>query len=733
MNTSNNNNNTSGKAPFWKPWGVWGFLWRTLLFLGSILLLCLLFANLRECQPSHHEDEKSKKESGGTNDSINKDNGNENGGNIGFVDPGRFGYGRPLPPPEWDTIIWYEIDTLYGRYIELPPEIRKGEPVDDWGIRIPGVPELPDPGHNYIPPVDPADSTQVIPNPSDSLSKIAADQLIVIFNSKDLEKDMASFAKQFKELYPSSDYKVLYYNVNAGTMLLGVPKSELLKVMEELPKKITDIDFRVTLNEIMEEAFTPSDPGFKTMSYDEYFKLIQAYDAWDITKGDAEVKVAIVDSYFDLTNPEIGERYVDPIHIPSKTKDVLPPKTRPQNEMELEIFCHGTHVAGLAIGAQNNAMGCSGIAPECTWIPVALGDKMNSFIVVEGILYAVNKGADVVNVSLGRSFAPYSNADPRAIHMPIDDQIDYAQKMSKRGEELWEYVYKVANDHKCVLVTAAGNDNFLSGMDPMKRSENVVKVEAVDGRGVKAGFSNFGIVPETDMNYSTVAAPGVSLWSATPKAFVPFWKAIEHQTHMKSSSEGFQEMSGTSMASPVTAGAVALLKSKNKELTADEVISILRMTSKQTDTKNPIGPTIQLKDALDATSGGEKLNFDELMKNHDLLIGKWKSTYELPIYSGDTHEQVDKAWCYMIFDTPDSGHIEWHYIGSGSVPKASLTVQWKKNSLDIIQDGPAMASDGEKLEKYDYSCHPNRSRLLEAVAKGSTVEEVVSFMLEKVN
>lgn len=721
--TTSNNNQSGGKTPFWKPWGVWGYLWRTLVFLGSILLLCLLFANLRECQsPSQSESEEQT----GAN---NKDGEDDNR----VKDSSKFDPEKPITLPEWDTIVWIEIDTLDVRYVELPPEIRRGDTIDDWNTPIPGVPELPDPRHNYIPPVDPSDSTQVIPNPSDSLSRIAADQLMVLFNSKDLKKDIASFAKQFKQHYPSDAYRIAYYNVETGTMLLTVPQSELLQVKEDLPRKITDIEFIVVLNEIMEEVAVPSDPGFKAMSYDEYYKLIQAYDAWDITKGTAEVKVAIVDSYFDLTNPEIGERYVDPIHIPSKTKNVLPPKSCPRSVPELEYYCHGTHVAGLAIGAQNNTLGCSGIAPECTWIPVALGDKMNGLIVIEGILYAVNKGADVINVSLGRSFDPYSNADPRGIHMPIDDQISYAEKESKRGEELWEYVYKVANDHNCIIVTAAGNSNFLSGMDPMKRSENVIKVEAVDNKGIKANFSNFGIVPEADLNYSTVAAPGVKLWSATPKSSVPMWKAIERMTHFESSAEGLQEMSGTSMASPVVAGAVALLKSKNKDLTADEVISILRMTSKQTDTKNPIGPTIQIKDALDATSGGEKLNFDELMKNHDLLIGKWKSTYELPIYDGDTHEQVDKAWCYMIFDTPDSGHIEWHYIGRGSVLKASLSVQWKKDSLEIIQEGHAIASDGEKLEKYDYSCRPNRSRLLEAVAKGSTVEKVVSFMLEKVN
>lgn len=692
MTTSGSNSNNNGNAPFWKPWGVWGFLWRTLLFLASIVLICFLLS-LKGCE--------------------GRDNRADNV-------PG------PVPPPGWDTIQYpaNPYDTTYfpGQpYRQVPPDIRDGQPVEGWGDSIPGVPELPSPRDNRIPPVNPYDSTRVVPNPLDSLSRIVCDQLIVLFNSTDLKADMASFAQQFKRHYPSNAYQILYYNPNAGTMILGVPERELIRVMNELPDKITGIDFKVTLNEIMEETYVPSDPGFKVFSYDEYFELIQAYAAWDVTKGSADVKVGIVDSYFDLSNPEIGERYVDPIHIPSKTRNVLPPMSPPRAMEELGLYCHGSHVAGLAIGGQNNLMGCSGIAPECSWIPVALGDQLTSFNVIEGILYAVYHDADVVNVSLGRQFQA---------KIPLEDQVEYAQQENKRGEELLDYLYKVANDHKCVIVTAAGNDDLLMGMDPMKRSKNIVKVEAVDGKGIKADFSNFGIVEEAHLNYSTVAAPGVKLWSATPRACVPYWKVLEPLTGMKSAPEGLQEMDGTSMASPVVAGAVALLKSKNKELTTEEVIAILRMTSKQTDTIHPIGPTIQIKDALDAT-GGEKANFDDLMKDHNKLIGKWKSTYTINIVYELTGEKVDEAWCYMIFDSPKSGTIEWHSIERKIVQTAPLTVSWKSNSIEIYQHGNAKSPDGEELNKDDYKCHPNSDRLLEATAVRNGRERY-KFMLEKV-
>lgn len=669
--TNNTNGNPSPRTPFWQPFGAGGCLGRTLLFLLGMAVISLLMALLlKGC------------------DNIRN----------GHDDP------------------FNEKDSIANPYKDAPEELRREDPVAGWNDSIPGVEELPAPEDNYIPPVD---STDRVVNPEDTTSMIVADQLIVFFNSKELKKDMANFARQFKQVYPDNSYKIAYYNPTIGSMLLLVPQDRLIQTANELPQKIRGIDFRVATNEIMEEAAKPSDPGFATPSYDEYFRLIQAYDAWGITRGSKDVKVAIIDSYFDLTNPEIGQRYSDRIHIPSKTNMVLPPARMPRSIDELSSFSHGSHVAGLAIGGQNNALGCSGIAPECSWIPISLGDQLSSFNIMEGILYAVYHGADVVNLSIGRCYPKGTEKTP------IDTQVDVAANADKRGEALWDYIFKAANDHNCVIVTAAGNQTLLMGMDPKNRSNAIIKVEAVDGKGQMAEFSNFGKVPSRQVNYSTVSAPGVGLWSVSPKHCAPFWKKCGVAADP---STGFQEMQGTSMASPVVAGAVALLKSKKKDLTTEEVIKILTMTAKQFDKSHPIGPTIQLKDALNAT-GGELANFKDIMKDHNKLVGVWKSTHELIIDNNGT--KVDDMWTYFIFTSPTAGRVEYRTVNLKTVYQAPFTVTWQSDRFVINLTRQARDEKGNSLMLDEYVCKADKNGLLLATCYKNKVKSY-DFQLEKV-
>ncbi|MCF2599733.1 S8 family serine peptidase [Phocaeicola barnesiae] len=687
MDSKNQNKNQANtpRTPFWMPWGAGGCLWRTVVFLLGMCLISLFLALLlRGCG--------DKKQNNG-----------------------------PVNPDGQDSLIIVNKDTVPNPYYNLPPELRDTSIVRDWNEPIPGVDELPIPERNFIPPID---STQIITDPEDSVSQIVCDRLIVLFKSTPdkVKEDMASFARQFKQQYPGAEYQILYYNSSIGTMNIGVPQSELIKVADELPQKITGLDFLVTTEQIINGASKPSDPGFSVGKYDEYFKLIQAYDAWDITRGSKDVKVAIVDSYFDLSNPEIGERYVDPINIATGRVNVLPPAKMPASEEEVGLYCHGSHVAGLAIGGQNNGLGCSGIAPECSWIPIALGSyPWSTMRTLEGVLYAIYHGADVINLSIG-------GISPLMAQLSLNEQVAISQISGKRGEAVWDYIVEIANRNNCIICKASGNESVFMGLDFMNRSDLVINVEAVDNQGIKADFSNFGVVDEVGIHYSAVAAPGVKLWSVSDKRCAPFWYLSGVKVSAK---DGFQEMDGTSMAAPVVTGAVALLKSKNKDLTAAQARKILIMTGKQTDTQHRIGPTIQIRDALDAT-GGDLLNFDDLMKDHNKLLGKWKSTYEINLVEVDTEKKVDEMWTYFIFTSTTSGRLEYHAIGTKRIYTAPVSVKWGTNQLTIIQHGDAVSSDGKQINKDDFVCHPNQERLLETSCQRNGKERY-TFLLEKVN
>ena len=125
MATDNNNS----KKHFWGPWGISGLLWRTVTFLVGGLMICFLFSLLNK--PLNNK-EFSKLEN---------------------------------PAPQgWDTIVYPQ-----DPYRQAPPDIRRDEPVKNWGDSIPDVPELPSPRDNRIPPVNPSDTSRVAPNPVDLL------------------------------------------------------------------------------------------------------------------------------------------------------------------------------------------------------------------------------------------------------------------------------------------------------------------------------------------------------------------------------------------------------------------------------------------------------------------------------------------------------------------------------------------------------------------------------------
>ncbi|MNW55025.1 Minor extracellular protease Epr precursor [compost metagenome] len=194
------------------------------------------------------------------------------------------------------------------------------------------------------------------------------------------------------------------------------------------------------------------------------------------------------------------------------------------DEDPLDDVGHGTHVAGIISAKVNNNEGIAGMMWGGKLLPVKALDNTGSgttYSVAQGIIWATDQGAKVINLSLG------NYADAQFLH----DAIKYAY------------------DRDVVLIAATGNDNTERPGYPAAYPE-VLSVSATDYNLNRASFSNYG-------DYIDVMAPGESIASTYP----------DNQ---------YAALSGTSMASPHVAALAALIRSINPELKNTEVMDIIR-------------------------------------------------------------------------------------------------------------------------------------------------------------
>ncbi|MDI9311746.1 MAG: S8 family serine peptidase [Limnohabitans sp.] len=464
---------------------------------------------------------------------------------------------HPIPSPIVDKP-WIKDDSRVG---------------DGGGIYDPGNPyqKLPTPPNyrDVLPPnqgdMPPIDTTNIITEPGKPA--IISNRLNVLMENED--KSILDLAKEFKVKYPDNKYKVVYYDDVVKRMQIEVPPAERLKLKSEIPDNFApNYKLFVFDESLFGIGYTPNDPAFASADKSWYLKSIQAPKAWDFTKGSPNLTIAIVDNGFSLNHPELQSKVVMPYNVWLHSKEIFP-----QN------VDHGTHVAGIALALIDNKKGLCGIAPNCAFMPVQVANKqgvMTTTSILDGILYALYQGADVINVSLGMEFkGNFSESEQRQL------QNNYF----KEEERLWNKIMEISDKHKTIIVVAAGNENMLAGISPISRPKSFIVVSAVDKSNQeyhKAGFSNYG-------DYSTVSAPGVSIYSTV-------------------GNNDYQFMQGTSMAAPIITGTIALMKSLNANLTTEQIVCILQRTGIPTQGK--VGNLVQIDQALQKLQSGEFKNCD---------------------------------------------------------------------------------------------------------------------------
>lgn len=383
--------------------------------------------------------------------------------------------------------------------------------------------------------IKPIDTSKII---NDSLNRRKIVSNLVNIAIKNTSNSIAKFANELKQNYPSEDYKIVYIDSVINRLQVELPEKVRENFKTEVKIKLNQYKLLVWDETLFDNVKNFNDPKLNDNSTNWYLKTINVDRAWNQTTGNKNIIIAVIDNGFDLNHPELKDKSIKPYNVIDKTTNVSP-----SNEN------HGTHVTSTIIAKGNNNQGLVGICPECSFMPIKVEDQngmMSNTYIIDAILYAIKNKADVINLSLGMQI-------PSGVNIPLQDQKDYINSIAKDEEEFWDDLFNYANEKNVTCVLAAGNSNIMTGFDPFQRSKITIKVGAIDKNQNKASFSNFG--PNT-----TIYAPGTNIYGAKP-------------------GNSYEILQGTSMAAPIVSGFVGLLKSMNKNLTNQQIISIINRNS----------------------------------------------------------------------------------------------------------------------------------------------------------
>jgi serine protease len=324
------------------------------------------------------------------------------------------------------------------------------------------------------------------------------DSLVIDFREDigetELEKKLSTIEREFNQKIALNSI----FSIDDRIYTLKGDRQALDRLRRELK---SDVEY-IEPNYLYYALETPNDPDY---SKQWNFRSINLEQAWDDSKGEG-ITVAVIDTGVsavpDLADTQMVEGY-----------DFVNDRKNASDDVG-----HGTHVAGTIAQSTNNNYGVAGIAYKATIMPIKVlsgGGGGTISDIAEGIKFAADNGAKIINMSLG------GGGDSQLMR----EAIDYA---NKKGT---------------VIIAAAGNENRNSSSYPA-RYPNVISVAAIDASGKKAPYSNFGAGVD-------ISAPGGSETG----------KILQNTIDSKTGESIFVGYQGTSMASPHVAGVAALIAS----------------------------------------------------------------------------------------------------------------------------------------------------------------------------
>jgi subtilisin family serine protease/putative cell wall-binding protein len=259
------------------------------------------------------------------------------------------------------------------------------------------------------------------------------------------------------------------------------------------------IDPQVEAAEVVDDPLWPQQWGPR---------LVGVERAWDRTAGAAATRIAVLDTGVS-EHRDLDGAVVDGVDIENEDGDAT------------DDNGHGTRVAGIIAARRDNAEGIAGYCGKCSLLAVKVLDAEglgDSSVVAAGIVWAVEHGAAVVNLSLSSPSASFA----------LGDAVAYAA------------------EHDVVVVAAGGNDGLLQPTYPAAYP-GVVGVVASDPGDRLYRWTNHGA-------WASVAAPGC---------------------HRTLDGDGYTDLCGTSSAAPAVAGVAGLMRSAAPDATAERVRAVL--------------------------------------------------------------------------------------------------------------------------------------------------------------
>jgi serine protease len=311
--------------------------------------------------------------------------------------------------------------------------------------------------------------------------------------------------------------RIVHENNTLGYVAVKLPEQaseQARKSLKQAVKNRGSVKY-VEPNATYHTLYTPNDPLYGDQYADQ---MVNAPAAWEETLGDASITIGVVDQGVAYNHPDLqGNVASDPGY------DFVDGDTDPSPDAPREH--HGSHVAGIAAAGLDNGTGVTGMGNSTIVSARTLAEDGRGSLsdIADGIEYATDRGADVINLSIG------------------------AQSSSRTMDNALTY----AINNGALPIAAAGNSGRRGVSYPAANS-NCMAISALDSDGSLARYSSYGEPVE-------LAAPGTNVLSTVP-------------------GDSYDRLSGTSMACPATAGVAGLTLAK-WDLTNNELRSHLKNTA----------------------------------------------------------------------------------------------------------------------------------------------------------